>query len=101
MRKARPSTVANATTESRSGKMQNVEYRMQNPMHSFCIRYSAFCISFNGFTARKQSATMPPMKGETILVTGAAGFIGSHSAEALIERGYKVVGVDNFCDFYD
>lgn len=41
------------------------------------------------------------MKGETILVTGAAGFIGSHSAEALIERGYKVVGVDNFCDFYD
>jgi len=41
------------------------------------------------------------MNGQTILVTGAAGFIGSHSAEALIERGYKVVGVDNFCDFYD
>jgi UDP-glucuronate 4-epimerase len=41
------------------------------------------------------------MQGQTILVTGAAGFIGSHSAEALLERGYKVVGVDNFCDFYD
>src|SRR6476659_6748149 len=38
---------------------------------------------------------------QTILVTGAAGFIGSHSAEALIERGYRVIGVDNFCDFYD
>ena len=38
---------------------------------------------------------------QTILVTGAAGFIGSHSAEALIDLGYKVVGVDNFCDFYD
>src|SRR3954453_20467703 len=41
------------------------------------------------------------MNGQTILVTGAAGFIGSHSAEALLDRGYKVVGVDNFCDFYD
>src|SRR5580698_3738582 len=40
-------------------------------------------------------------KQQTVLVTGAAGFIGSHSAEALIERGYRVIGVDNFCDFYD
>jgi len=38
---------------------------------------------------------------KTILVTGAAGFIGSHAAEALMDRGYRVVGVDNFCDFYD
>ena len=35
------------------------------------------------------------------LVTGAAGFIGSHAAEALVRRGFRVVGVDNFCDFYD
>src|SRR6185295_1629996 len=41
------------------------------------------------------------MAEKNILVTGAAGFIGSHSAEALIERGYRVIGVDNFCDFYD
>lgn len=41
------------------------------------------------------------MKQQTILVTGAAGFIGSHAAEALLDRGFKVVGVDNFCDFYD
>jgi UDP-glucuronate 4-epimerase len=35
-----------------------------------------------------------------VLVTGAAGFIGSHVAEALIERGDEVVGIDNFDPFY-
>ena len=38
---------------------------------------------------------------KTILVTGAAGFIGSHAAERLISQGYRVIGVDNFSDFYD
>ena len=37
----------------------------------------------------------------TILVTGAAGFIGYHVAEALIGRGEEVIGVDNLCDYYD
>jgi UDP-glucuronate 4-epimerase len=41
------------------------------------------------------------MPKQNILVTGAAGFIGSHAAQALLERGYRVIGVDNFCDFYD
>ena len=36
-----------------------------------------------------------------ILVTGAAGFIGSHTAERLSELGHEVVGVDNFNDYYD
>ena len=35
-----------------------------------------------------------------ILVTGAAGFIGSHVCEALVGRGDDVVGVDNFDPFY-
>lgn len=35
-----------------------------------------------------------------ILVTGAAGFIGSSLSEALVGRGEKVVGVDNFNDYY-
>ena len=35
-----------------------------------------------------------------ILVTGAAGFIGSHVSEALIGRGHEVTGVDNFDPFY-
>ena len=33
----------------------------------------------------------------TFLVTGAAGFIGSHSVEGLLQRGVRVVGVDNLC----
>ena len=35
-----------------------------------------------------------------ILVTGAAGFIGSHTTEELLKRGHKVVGLDNINDYY-
>ena len=38
---------------------------------------------------------------KTVLVTGAAGFIGSNLTKTLLEEGYKVVGVDNFDDTYD
>lgn len=40
------------------------------------------------------------MAETTILVTGAAGFIGSHTCEALLARGDRVIGVDNFNDYY-
>lgn len=36
-----------------------------------------------------------------ILVTGAAGFIGSHVAQRLLERGDRVVALDNLNDYYD
>ncbi len=36
-----------------------------------------------------------------IMVTGTAGFIGAAVAEALVERGDEVVGVDNMNDYYD
>jgi len=39
--------------------------------------------------------------GKTILVTGAAGFIGSHTAATLLQRGDSVVGLDNLNDYYD
>merc|ERR1712100_148607 len=37
-------------------------------------------------------------KGQTVLVTGGAGFIGSHTCVALLEAGYDVVVIDNFCN---
>lgn len=37
----------------------------------------------------------------TVLITGAAGFIGSHLTESLLANGHTVIGLDNFCDFYD
>ncbi len=37
----------------------------------------------------------------TVLVTGAAGFIGFHTSRLLLERGEKVVGIDNLNDYYD
>ncbi len=36
-----------------------------------------------------------------VFVTGAAGFIGSHTAERLLLAGMEVTGVDNFSDYYD
>ncbi len=36
----------------------------------------------------------------TILVTGAAGFIGSHVTQALVGRGERVIGLDNLNDYY-
>lgn len=39
--------------------------------------------------------------GKTVLLTGAAGFIGAHTAVALLKRGDAVIGIDNFNDYYD
>jgi UDP-glucuronate 4-epimerase len=39
--------------------------------------------------------------GDTVLVTGAAGFIGMHVAHRLLARGHDVVGIDNLNPYYD
>ncbi|GAA0154721.1 epimerase/racemase [Lithospermum erythrorhizon] len=39
--------------------------------------------------------------GVCVLVTGAAGFVGTHVSSALKQRGNGVVGLDNFNDYYD
>ncbi len=36
-----------------------------------------------------------------VLITGAAGFIGSHTAERCKEMGYEVLGIDNYSPYYD
>ena len=36
-----------------------------------------------------------------ILVTGTAGFIGFHTAQALLKQGHHVIGIDNLNDYYD
>jgi len=42
----------------------------------------------------------PEIKHYTYLVTGSAGFIGFHVARTLLEHGARVVGLDNFNDYY-
>ncbi|XP_044486225.1 UDP-glucuronate 4-epimerase 6-like [Mangifera indica] len=49
----------------------------------------------------RHSATPRRPNGFTVLVTGAAGFVGSHCSLALKKRGDGVLGLDNFNDYYD
>lgn len=62
-----------------------------------------------GFTAARPAAdpdqrSAADRYGEPILnvlVTGGAGFIGSHTTQRLLERGDRVICLDNFNDYYD
>lgn len=38
---------------------------------------------------------------ERVLVTGAAGFIGFHVTQALLDKGVQVLGIDNLTPYYD
>ncbi|CAM6124662.1 unnamed protein product [Calypogeia fissa] len=49
----------------------------------------------------RQSCRVKREDGFVVLVTGAAGFVGSHVSLALKKRGDGVVGLDNFNDYYD
>lgn len=49
----------------------------------------------------RKSARVRSDRGHTVLVTGGAGFVGSHVSAALKRRGDGVVGLDNFNNYYD
>lgn len=38
------------------------------------------------------------MKGETVLLTGGAGYVGNHTTVEVISAGYSAVVVDNLCN---
>ncbi|CAF1701382.1 unnamed protein product [Brassica oleracea var. botrytis] len=50
---------------------------------------------------RASARTRTSSNGMTVLVTGAAGFVGTHVSSALKRRGDGVIGLDNFNDYYD
>ncbi|GMI83985.1 UDP-D-glucuronate 4-epimerase 1 [Hibiscus trionum] len=63
-----------------------------------------FTASWGGIQLEKQirnSAQIQRPGGMSVLVTGAAGFVGSHVSLALKKRGDGVVGLDNFNNYYD
>ncbi|KAK1418751.1 hypothetical protein QVD17_27897 [Tagetes erecta] len=49
----------------------------------------------------KSSSKIRSKSGFSVLVTGAAGFVGTHVSAALHHRGDGVLGLDNFNDYYD
>ncbi|KAL9264131.1 UDP-glucuronate 4-epimerase 3-like protein, partial [Drosera capensis] len=49
----------------------------------------------------RSSAKVRAPNGISVLVTGAAGFVGTHVSAALKRRGDGVLGIDNFNDYYD
>ncbi|KAK4782634.1 hypothetical protein SAY86_007008 [Trapa natans] len=49
----------------------------------------------------RSSASVRSRNGISVLVTGAAGFVGTHVSAALKRRGDGVLGLDNFNDYYD
>ena len=51
--------------------------------------------------ADDEGAVAPHVGRKVVMVTGVAGFIGSHCAEALLARGDIVIGVDEVNDYYD
>ncbi|PHU04920.1 UDP-glucuronate 4-epimerase 5 [Capsicum chinense] len=75
-----------------------------SPAGSDLSRRSLRTSSYDGLAWEKRiksSAKVRSRNGISVLVTGAAGFVGTHVSAALKRRGDGVVGLDNFNDYYD
>jgi UDP-glucuronate 4-epimerase len=57
-----------------------------------------FITTASGFTPSKNAPNLGPMN---ILITGGAGFIGSHLTERMVAEGHSVTVIDDFNDYYD
>ena len=72
--------------------------------HELCLKDGIFDEIFDNniqqFTLTKKNKFLDPQI-KKILVTGCAGFIGSHLCEFLLDRGDYVIGIDNLNDYYD
>merc|ERR1712130_995326 len=58
-------------------------------------------VCFDAMMEEVETAVAPHVGYKKVLVTGGAGFIGSHVAEVLLARGDDVVIVDEMNDYYD
>ncbi|KAE8709392.1 UDP-glucuronate 4-epimerase 4 [Hibiscus syriacus] len=75
-----------------------------NPLHQDPSRRSLSTFNWGGPAWEKlvsSSSRIRSHNGISVLVTGAAGFVGTHVSAALKRRGDGVLGLDNFNDYYD
>ncbi|KAL3637623.1 UDP-glucuronate 4-epimerase 6 [Castilleja foliolosa] len=79
-----------------------VNYPPLHPFHHHHNLHSTTHFLSSSFEKQvRRSSTPRRPNGFSILVTGAAGFVGSHCSVALKKRGDGVLGLDNFNSYYD
>ncbi|KAL2534804.1 UDP-glucuronate 4-epimerase 1 [Abeliophyllum distichum] len=93
---------------STPGKFKDRSYTMHRQFHRCFTSTNSgsryFSSTWGGIHWEKQvrtSAQIHRTNGFSVLVTGAAGFVGTHVSLALKKRGDGVVGLDNFNNYYD
>ena len=83
--------------ESSNNSSSNTTLESTSPV----MHRSGSTICFEGLEEGKQTPVAPHIGYKKVLVTGGAGFIGSHVAQVLLARGDDVVIVDEMNDYYD